>query len=243
MAEEIGQGAFRRAPLQALCGCGEPASKRCARCDAPLCRDHAPALAHRCADCEDTYASLCEDRRIHPLTRLQLLVSYLAGIAAVVGAALAIDHLKLGAETTLGVGIGALQLSHLLMLLVAIPACVLPALVIHWRRIRLRGAFLAERPDRRRLRAAPRPARITGEQKPVPTVGDSFATAGLILTLIFFIPAIPGVGFVLALLELTGRRFRTSAGHRKAATAALVVGALSNGLQLIVLVNMLAGRW
>jgi hypothetical protein len=240
---ELGQGAFRRAPVHELCACGEAANERCERCAVPLCSRHGPAFAHRCANCEDAYASLLRDRQLNPLTGLQLLLTYLLAIGGVVGAWCLVDVTGWGADRTVRIGVH-FSLSQLLMLLVAIPACLLPALAIHWRRIRLRGAFLRERPGRRRLRVVVRPRRPTGELRPAPTIGDSFAVAALILNLIFFIPALPAIGLTLALLAVLGRRrFQTSSRRAMLASGAIVAGVLAGGLQLFVLLQMVRGRW
>jgi hypothetical protein len=236
-AGEVGDGAFRRAPIHELCACGEAASERCLRCEVPLCREHDPVFGHRCADCEDAYASLLRDRKIHPLTGLQLLLSYAVGVGGVVGAWYLIDWLGWG-QSKPG---GYISLRDWMMLLVVIPASILPLIAIHWRRIRLRGAFLHERPGRQRLRLSRQALRAErtslGERKPAPTVGNSFAIAGLILTLIFFIPALPAIGFALGLVAYRGRRrHQTGEGQVKLAIAAILIGLISNAVQIFFVV-------
>lgn len=242
---ELGQGAFRRGPVHELCACGEAASEHCDRCGLPLCTTHGPVFAHRCADCEDAYASLLRDRQLNPLTGLQLLLTYALAIGGVVGAWYLVDATGWGEGQTVRIGVH-FSLPQLLMAVVAIPACLLPALAIHWRRIRLRGAFLRERPGRRRLelsRNARRP-RITAELRPVPTVGDGLAVGAFTLSLLFFVPTMPAVGLAIALVAFVGRgRFRTSAPRAKLAIAAIIVSVLSSGLQALGLVLLIRSRF
>ena len=76
---------YRDQPIEEVCNlCHETAVRRCRRCGAPLCGEHAPARRCRCARCEEQFAA-GRDRAVVALGALEILAVLGLGLVALAG--------------------------------------------------------------------------------------------------------------------------------------------------------------
>jgi hypothetical protein len=76
---------YRDQPIEEVCNlCHETALRRCRRCGAPLCGEHAPARRRRCTRCEERFAA-GRDRAVAALGALEILVVLGLGVVALAG--------------------------------------------------------------------------------------------------------------------------------------------------------------
>lgn len=126
---------YRAGEYSELCGeCRRPAHAACARCDTPLCPEHAPGDERRCVACETLYLRRETDRvRVVAVTLVAL-----AGVLLFVGAIM-IHMARNGFITGTAAAAAPLVLYPGLAIMAA--TFTLPPLL----RRRLRHHFLAER--------------------------------------------------------------------------------------------------
>jgi hypothetical protein len=225
---EVGQGAFRSTALRAICAvCGEPTSgESCVRCAAPLCAAHTPPFSsRRCSDCELAYDVLLRDRRQHPISLLMLFGCY---IVAVAGALVAV-WLFPGSGRWFGVVDWTLQAIALLVVVLALAG--MPLYLSIYRRRRLRGIFLRERPDSRRATLSPATLRAERMRLAEIVPYDDLATGALALSIVFcVVPLLGLMGGVLGLYVFLTPEARETRRWKGRAVAAVIVSHLASSV-------------
>jgi hypothetical protein len=222
----VGAHAYRASTVRGVCTlCGELTSiHSCPRCDAPLCDLHLVSHEERCPVCEETFLSLEEHRKAHPLRGYQLALCYvLAVVVVAVAVPLLQGWLLLGSRSWLAATLGITFLAALLPLWAAL-----------LRRRRLRRGFLRERPGKRRIKLD----HLQQDRAPSPREPmDEIAVAALTLAPFFFLPFVSQIGVLMGIGAAVRLRHRRKERGWRAAILATVVGTAATLLQIVLLAS------